>query len=141
MALNRAMKHGLIAAALAVLCLPASMHAAHGENCNKPLQSTYEHAVCEERNEHVARVGMNRDLNRALTAATALHDIMFNDFRPYIKRTQELWSRWADAQCELEADAIMGSASAFVVHVCRRELNEARTQSLNVLAQQLEALR
>lgn len=31
---------------------------------------------------------------------------------------QELWAAWSDAECNLEATAVMGSAEAFIGYVC-----------------------
>jgi uncharacterized protein YecT (DUF1311 family) len=130
------MKTGTDVAALALLLLCMSAHTAKAENCNNPGRSTAEHARCELGNEAGARSRMDAALGRALTAAAA-ERYRNQNFVAEIQKAQALWIEWSNAECELEANATMGSAGAFLFFVCHRQLDEARTQSLNDLATQL----
>jgi hypothetical protein len=60
------------------------------EDCSNKLLNTYEHANCEQRNEAVVHAEMDRALDRALNAATALLKTSVVDFGPQIKQTQVL---------------------------------------------------
>jgi hypothetical protein len=77
-------------ATLAILWLWMSPQVVRAEDCSNKLLNTYEHANCEQRNEAVVHAEMDRALDRALNAATALLKTSVVDFGPQIKQTQVL---------------------------------------------------
>jgi uncharacterized protein YecT (DUF1311 family) len=128
-------------ALVALLAFPFVLsHEAQAEDCDSPRLNTYQHSECEMRNEQAARARMQSSLDRAVRAAEALRTVRTVDFVPEIQRTQQLWAQWSDAECELESGAIMGSAEAFEIHICRRKQDEIRQRSLDDLSSQFEDL-
>jgi hypothetical protein len=124
----------------AVPLLLALSYPTRVDDCGIPSLNTYQRSVCEMMNEQAARARTQRSLDRAIRAAKAVLKISVVNFVPGIRRTQKLWAEWAAAECALESEAMMGSAEAFVVHICRRKLDEIREHSLDALSSQLEAL-
>jgi hypothetical protein len=83
------------------------------EDCNIGSLNTVQRSECESRNDTEASERLDISFNRLLKAASAMREQHKVDFAPDIEKTQQLWDAWVNAQCSLEADALMGSAGAF----------------------------
>ena len=112
--------------------------AAHGENCTAPALSTVARAECQERSLQKATNAMAASLTNALAAAKASRQKdSAADFGPEIEAAQAAWLSWMDKECELEANATMGSAAAFVEPACKSRLTLERVKMLDELTTEL----
>jgi uncharacterized protein YecT (DUF1311 family) len=116
---------------LVAAVLPLTVSSAPAGESADPILNTNQKSECWARIAEESRRQVEEKL-RAASAAAAPVDI-------YVQDSQVAWEKYVDAQCDLEADATLGSAAAYVVFMCRDSMNRARAAYLDRLIGDIDA--